>query len=265
MQDLIVTLVQADLEWKDPAANLNKFTSILDELTEPIDLIVLPEMFTTGFVVEPELFAETMDGRTIEWLREQSRSHLCVITGSLLIREGQHFLNRLIWMQPDGTFSFYDKRHLFTYGKEHIHFHRGSGRIITEIKGWHFLPLICYDLRFPVWSRNIFSEGNYQYDCLIYMANWPYPRNHAWKNLLIGRALENLSYVIGVNRVGKDGHGLLHTGDSAVIDPMGMAVTTISPEEEVTATVRLSAGLLQETRNKLAFGQDWDGFELTDI
>jgi predicted amidohydrolase len=258
MQDLTVSLVQADLAWKDQEANLQRFTSVLDGIGDNPELIVLPEMFPTGFVVDPEGYAETMDGHSIGWLREQSKQRSCVITGSVIIREGDGFYNRLIWMRPDGTFSFYDKRHLFSLANEHRKFSKGKERIITELHGWRFLPLICYDLRFPVWSRNRFTGGSYEYDCLVYIANWPSPRNHAWKSLLVGRAIENLSYVIGVNRVGQDGNGQNHTGDSAVVDPMGNALAAIAPGQESVATVRLSAAMLSQTRSKLGFGQDWD-------
>lgn len=263
MQDLTITLIQANLLWKDPQANLREFTRLFSEIPPGSDLIILPEMFNTGFVVDPEDVAETMEGMTIQWLAENAARRNVAITGSLIIKENDRYFNRLVWMQSNGNYFCYDKRHLFSLGEEDLRFTKGERRLVIDCKGWSILPLICYDLRFPVWCRNKYSTGNYEYDCLIYIANWPVIRRNAWKSLLIARAIENLSFVIGVNRVGKDDNGKFHAGDSAVIDPMGITISHIKPCQQAFETVTLSCDILAGTRDHLAFGRDWDQFMIT--
>jgi len=262
MQDLTLTIIQTDLVWKDPNANLNKLKSKVDNLSQHTDLVVLPEMFNTGFVTEAEDVSEAMDGPTVDWMKELAMAKACAVTGSLIIREGDSYFNRLIWMEQDGSFQYYDKRHLFSLAGEHEKFTQGNRQLIVKIKGWKVMPLVCYDLRFPVWSKNRMDGEEYHYDCLLYMANWPSTRNHAWKSLLIARAIENLSYTIGVNRIGIDGTGKNYTGDSAIIDALGhkVAVAEASKEEMITAS--LSGSDLLKVRKTIPFGFDWDEFRI---
>jgi len=262
MQDLTTTIIQTNLAWKDRDANLVFFEKKISGLEEHTDLVILPEMFNTGFVTEPEDVAETMDGHSIGWMKRMAAASGITITGSLIIREDKRFYNRLIWMRPDGSYDCYDKRHLFSLAGEDEKFSQGKEQLIVEIKGWKIMPMICYDLRFPVWSKNRMEGDKYMYDCVLYMANWPSTRNHAWKSLLVARAIENLSYSIGVNRIGIDGTGKDYTGDSAVIDPLGHHVVVAVPSQEAVLTATLSVDLLRDIRKKIPFGMDWDGFEI---
>lgn len=217
-----LTLLQPNLFWHDPVANRAHLEEQIFALPGPTDLIVLPEMFTTGFTMDARAVAEPMGLTTLRWLRQIAAQTNAVVTGSYVVREGHNtFLNRLIWMQPDGQFDTYDKRHLFRMAGEHEIYTAGNQRLIKEWRGWRICPLICYDLRFPVWSRNTQVSP---YDLLLYVANWPAPRQHVWNTLLQARAIENLSYVVGVNRVGTDGNGLIYAGQSAVIDFTGNAL-----------------------------------------
>jgi predicted amidohydrolase len=215
-------------------------------------------MFSTGFSMNAAALAEGMDGPTIRWLRESAAWKRCAITGSVIIREGSRNFNRLIWMRPDGSCDHYDKRHLFRMAGEHEHFTAGSRRLVVDIGGWRVCPLICYDLRFPVWSRN---RGDY--DCLLYIANWPKPRRSAWKVLLRARAIENQSYVIGVNRIGRDGQGVAFSGDSAVFDPKGVRLSRTRPDEEYVETLSLSYMKLMDYRAKFRIFLDADDFDLS--
>jgi omega-amidase len=220
-----------------------------------IDLIVLPEMFSTGFSMNTAL-AEDQNGAAIKWMKKTAAERDCVVVGSLLIRDRKKHFNRLIWMQPEGEFFTYDKRHLFSLSDEPNAFSSGKERIIVELKGWKICPLICYDLRFPVWSRN---KGDY--DVLLYVANWPERRVQAWKYLLIARAIENQSYVIGVNRVGNDGNDIYHSGDSMVLDPLGNVLYHKQHEEDIS-TFELNHEELKKTRKQLPFLKDADEFVL---
>jgi omega-amidase len=260
MSTLDVTLIQADLVWHDPAANRRRLQERFASLQGRTDLVVLPEMFTTGFTMEARSVAEPVDGPTIAWMREQAGKLGAVITGSIVTKDGEKFYNRLIWMRPDGTHEYYDKRHLFRMAHEHDHYSAGSRRVIVELKGWKILPLVCYDLRFPVWSRNRIGSDE-AYDLLLYVANWPQRRRHAWRTLLMARAIENLSYCIGVNRVGEDGVGISYVGDSAAIDYLGQPMTQPS-EQEFVATVTLDRAALHGFRNKFPAHLDADEFRL---
>ncbi len=223
MQDLKVTLIQADLHWQNPTANLAMLEEKIWEIGEPTDLIVLPEMFTTGFTMEAATHAEVMNFTTMKWMKQQAAQTGAVVTGSYIVKEAGSFYNRLLWVEPDGNVATYDKRHLFRMANEDNTFTMGEERIICEWKGWRICPLICYDLRFPVWSRNQYleAEKRMDYDLLLYVANWPAARISAWDILLQARAVENLSYVVGVNRVGQDGNGISYNGHSAMIDFKG--------------------------------------------
>ncbi len=257
MQNLRVTLVQTYLHWEDKAANLQQLEEKLAPLAGHTDLVILPEMFTTGFTMNPAKLAEPMDGATLQWLSAQSQDLGAVVTGSFIAQEQNNFYNRLVWMRPDGSYEQYDKRHLFTYAQEHEHYTAGTQRLLVEWKGWKILPLICYDLRFPVWSRN-----TDQYDLLIYIANFPERRSHAWKALLVARAIENQSFTIGVNRVGNDGNNIYYAGDSCLIDYNGQVIHQVSHLENVFTTTLTYASQV-EFRKQFAFLQDQDPFSFT--
>ena len=217
MQDLTVTILQCELAWEDPATNIRLFDKRLKQWVQQTDLVVLPEMFTTGFSMNARELAQDMNGPAVAWMRAASDRHGIDMAGSMIIRDGRHYYNRLIWAKPDGTLATYDKRHLFRMSGEHETYSAGEGTIIVELKGWRICPFICYDLRFPVWTRN----NKKQYDLAIFVANWPAPRSMHWETLLRARAIENQCYVVGVNRVGTDGNGLPYDGKSAIIDPVG--------------------------------------------
>jgi omega-amidase len=262
-QPLSITLLQSDLAWEDKQANLRKFEEKFRTINQPTDLIILPEMFNTGFVVEPASISESADGSTMKWMAEQASAMQCVITGSLVIKESNQYYNRLVWMYPDGTYDFYNKRHLFRLGNEHLKFSGGKNKLLVELKGWKICPLVCYDLRFPVWSKNTFTKGEYGFDLLIYIANWPGRRSYAFRQLLIARAIENQCYLVGVNRVGMDGRGILHQGDSAVIDFKGKHMIEIPPDVEDMETITLDYEKLREFREGFTVGLDWDEFSIT--
>lgn len=261
---LNLTIVQAPLTWADKKENLAYFTRVLAPFKGITDLVVLPEMFATGFVTESIDVAESMDGGVIGWMISTAAALDCVITGSVSITEDGKFYNRLIWMRPDGSFETSDKRHLFAMGNEHRRFSAGNQPLIVELKGWKIKPLICYDLRFPVWSKNRFVNDKYEYDLLIYVANWPASRSFVWKSLLPARAIENLAYCVGVNRIGEDGHGLPHTGDSCILDFKGREVLKAPSGEPFSQTATLDYKLLSEFRGRFAVGLDWDHFRIED-
>ena len=245
MHDLRISLVQGATRWLDPAGNRAYYAGLVARLRGATDLVLLPETFTSGFSNEAIHNAETMQGPTVDWLREQARTLDAAITGSVQLRDGDGVYNRLFFATPDGRIVHYDKRHLFRYAKEHERYAAGRERITVEWKGWRICPLVCYDLRFPVYSRNRFDverAGALDYDLLLYVANWPAARAQAWKTLLPARAIENLCYVAGLNRVGVDGNGLAYSGDSAVLDFMGTPLLSMADEEGVeTTTLRLDA------------------------
>ena len=257
-QDLNVTLIQCDLHWHDTTANLANIEELIAGINTPTDLIILPEMFTSGFTMEAAAVAEPMNLTTFKWLKQQAEKTGAVIMGSYVVKENNSFYNRLIWMQPNGQYQQYDKRHLFRMAGETDVYASGNKKIFPELKGWRFLPLVCYDLRFPVWSRNTVEN---QYDCLIYVASWPKARVHAWNTLLQARAIENLSYTIGVNRFGTDDLGQYYSGGSAAITPKGETIQRCDDKEEVF-TITLSANELQQFRQKFPAYLDADKFSL---
>lgn len=261
MQDLKINLLQDILHWEDAAANRAHFTGILQQLKQP-DLVLLPEMFNTGFTVHPEKVAEEMDGPSIAWMRNMAVSNGFALAGSLIIHEEGRYFNRLIFMHPDGRADFYDKRHLFRMGGEDRHFGMGQKQLIVDYRGWKILPLICYDLRFPVWARNRFIDGQFAYDFAFYLANWPAARSHPWKALLMARAIENQAYVAGLNRVGEDGEGIAYTGDSRVIDPKGDIIASADAPQVAILEAVLSYTSLQTFRQKFQVALDWDRFSL---
>ena len=254
---LKTALIQVDLAWEDPATNLRKFTERIEDLKEPVDLIVLPEMFSTGFSMNAEALAENMDGTTVSWMKNTALENNTAVTGSVIIKEANNFYNRLLFVFPDGNFKTYDKRHTFTLAKEDKTYTAGTERLIVEYKGWKICPLICYDLRFPVWARNTSD-----YDLLIYVANWPETRIHAWDILLQARAIENMSYCIGVNRTGNDGNDYKYNGHTAVYDCLGKRLFDNYRTQEFTEMIELDKSHIEETRDKLKFLQDRDSFSL---
>ncbi|MEI8046893.1 MAG: nitrilase family protein [Bacteroidota bacterium] len=263
MVNLTVTLIQPDLAWQDKKSNLLKFEDFFRKLDRKTDLIVLPEMFNTGFVVEPRALAEDMNGPTLAWMARQAGELKTVITGSLVVLEKGNYYNRLVWMQPDGRYFTYDKRHLFHPGNEHEQFSQGTEKLVVDLLGWKICPLVCYDLRFPVWSKNTWTKGTYEYDILLYMANWPASRSYAYRQLLIARAIENQCYVVAVNRVGIDGKGTNHQGDSTVIDFKGKHMIEIPPDEEGMETLNVSYDQLSAFRDSFTVGMDWDSFGIS--
>lgn len=263
MQDLKIAYLQSDLVWENPILNRELFEKKIRELTDSHDLIVLPETFTTGFPVDPMLFAETINGETIKWMRKIAKETGAVITGSFLLKDNGSFFNTLIWMTPDGVFERYDKRHVFSMGGEDKKIAKGSKKIIVELKGWRICPMICYDLRFPVWSKNrLDSSGRFEYDLAIYVANWPSQRSYPWEALLLARAIENQAYVLGVNRVGDDGVGNYYSGNSKMIDAKGNVISQIETGKNESASVIISKEKLATFRAKFNVGLDWDNFEI---
>jgi predicted amidohydrolase len=262
MQDLKIAAIQSSLEWENPIKNREIFDKKIDQISIRVDLILLPEMFSTGFTLNATSVAEPMNGPTMTWMEQKAKEFDCVLGGSLLIRDAGKFYNRFIWMKPDGTYEKYDKRHLFSMAGEDQIMSRGSEKKIVEFKGWKINLQICYDLRFPVWSKNNYKNGKYDYDLMIYIANWPEVRNVAYQKLLPARAIENQCYVIWVNRVGKDGNRVVHSGDSSVIDPRGKIQTQAPPHQEEIVIEKLSYDWLEQNRIKFKVGLDWDDFQI---
>lgn len=260
MSDLTVSLIQANLHWEDVAANLAMFDQKINSIQERTEVIILPEMFSTGFSMQSERLAQTMDGSAVQWMKQKAKEKNVIITGSLIIEEGGEYFNRLIWMLPNGTFGIYNKRHLFGFAGEQDHYKAGDKRLIAQVKGWKINLTICYDLRFPVWSRNsILENGEPAYDVLVNVANWPERRSTPWRALLQARAIENQSYMIGVNRVGNDGNNIYHSGDSSLIDPIGEIIYHKAHDEDVF-TYTLSRNHLNDLRAKFPFMKDADRF-----
>ncbi len=268
MQSLSVTTIQSTLHWEDKEANLKMFEEKILQIKEKTNVVVLPEMFTTGFSMNPEVMAEKMDGPSIEWMKQIAAQRGIIITGSLIIEDGGNYFNRLIWMLPNGQYGHYDKRHCFSLAGEDEHYTPGTKRLIASVGGWKINLCICYDLRFPVWTRQVIhadpdKEPSPEFDVLIYVANWPEKRNHAWKTLLVARAIENQSYVIGVNRVGYDGNEIAHSGNSMIIDPLGNILYHKEKEEHIHTQI-LERSILDEVRNNFPFWKDADHFLITD-
>ena len=262
MSTLTITTIQSNLYWQDKEANLQMLEQKINSIEQKAELVILPEMFSTGFSMQPETYAETMEGETIQWMQRVSKENGIILTGSVIIEEGGNYFNRLIWMLPNGQMGQYNKRHLFAYAEEDKFYTAGNKRLIASVKGWKINLQVCYDLRFPVWARQQSTENNTEYDVLIYVANWPEKRNHAWKTLLCARAIENQCYVIGVNRVGNDGNNIYHSGNSLVIDPLGQVLYHMADEEDIN-TITLSKEKLEEVRTRFPFWKDADDFGLS--
>ena len=263
MKPLRVSLVQGATRWHDPAANLAYYGALVRALKGQGDLVVLPETFLSGFTNETLGNAETMDGAGIAWLRDLAAEVGCVVTGSLVVREEDRCVNRLIWMRPDGTMATYDKRHLFRMAKEHERYGGGDARLVVELNGWRICPQVCYDLRFPVWLRNRYDRAakRFDYDVMLFVANWPSPRRYAWSTLLRARAIENLAYCVGVNRVGIDGNDLTYSGDSVALDFLGQPLVELGAQEQ-SVTVRLDPVALAAHRERFPAWMDADEFEI---
>lgn len=254
---LNITLIQTDIQWEDKSANLAHYEELIGGIQEKKEVVVLPEMFSTGFSMAPERLAEPMNGASVTWMKDMAAKYTCILTGSLIIEEDGKYYNRLLWVLPNGQMWHYDKRHLFGYADEDQHYNAGEKRLIAQVKGWRICLQVCYDLRFPVWARN---QGD-EYDVLLYVANWPERRSLAWKTLLQARAIENMSYVVGVNRVGKDGKDIQYSGDSSVFGPLGETMWQES-NKEIVHTVTLEKEPLLHTRSHFPFLNDADKFLL---
>ncbi len=252
---LSIDLVQMDIHWEQPARNRMKLDDLLSSHT-PSDVIILPEMFSTGFTMNARAMAEPMDGETIGWMQETSSRLQCQVVGSLIVTEGERFFNRLIWMGPEGVIARYDKRHLFTMAGEDRVYQAGTERQVVTLKGWNISTMICYDLRFPVWCRS-----GPEVDVLLFVANFPDKRGHAWRQLLVARAIENQCYVVGVNRVGWDGKQHYYGGDSCVIDPWGNRALHLGGQETLNSFT-LDGVELEKCRHTLPFLADADEFEI---
>jgi len=283
MKTLSITIIQSSLHWENIAKNLTMFSEKINAITTKTDIIVLPEMFNTGFSMQSEKLAETMSGKTITWMKKMAKRTNAVIVGSLIIKENSpspseggekeaslleeklrrvNYYNRLIWAEPNGKLFTYNKRHLFRMANEHKHFCAGDQRLIVNYKDWKICPLICYDLRFPAWARNITKNKTPAYDCAIYIANWPATRANHWSKLLEARAIENQCYIIGVNRVGTDKKNNTYTGNSAIIDAYGNKLSKTLPNQETIETVVLSMENLNAYRKKFPTFKDADNFDI---
>lgn len=276
MSDLTVTLIQSSLHWEDSEANLKMFREKIMSISEKTSVVILPEMFSTGFSMKPEQLAETMDGPSVQWMKAIAAEKKIILTGSLIIKEQDQYFNRLIWMLPNGNYGYYDKRHRFAYAGEDKHYTPGNRRLIASVNGWKINLQICYDLRFPVWARQQMNKnsgalselpphannaGTPEYDVLVYVANWPERRSTAWQTLLQARAIENQCYVIGVNRVGDDGNKIHYGGHSVIHGPLGEVLYSKAQEEDIF-TYTLSRKRLEETRNDFPFWRDADDFRI---
>lgn len=255
--ELNVVGIQADLFWEDSEKNLKYFEQEIHKLSSDVNLIVLPEMFTSGFTMNPENVAETMNGKSVSWMTNMAKKQNVALVGSLVISENNNYYNRLLFVHPNGSIKTYDKRHSFTLAGEHKAYKAGNKKLIVDYLGWKICPLICYDLRFPVWARNCEN-----YDVLIYIANWPVTRIKAWDTLLKARAIENMSYTIGVNRCGKDANNYEYSGNSLIVDYLGNELSALEANEIGTINVILKKNNQEEVRTKLGFLNDKDSFTI---
>ena len=271
MSTLTISLIQTHLHWENKPANLQMLEEKIMGIATKTEIVVLPEMFSTGFSMRPEELAETMEGETLQWMKRVAAQKKVILAGSVIIKEEAadgltNYYNRLIWMLPNGNYGVYDKRHRFAYAGEDDHYTAGSKRLIASVKGWKINLLVCYDLRFPVWARQSPSRlrekgsgAEVEYDVLIYVANWPERRIHAWKTLLQARAIENQCYVVGANRTGDDGNNIHYSGESMIIDPLGEVLYTKKDEEDIY-TITLEKTHLDSVREKFPFWKDADDF-----
>jgi omega-amidase len=253
-----ITLVQTDIAWENKKANYSKYESLLKELTGKTDVVVLPEMFNTGFSMASDQLAESMDGETMSWMREMSSDGGFGVIGSFIVVDNGNYYNRLVFIKPDGDYCTYDKGHLFRMEKENMFYTKGSRPVIETFREWNFSLQVCYDLRFPVWCRNI----NNSYDILVYIANWPKSRRNVWNTLLLARAIENQCFVVGVNRIGRDRNDIDYCGDSVIVDPLGRVVAHTAQDNEEVITHNISLDELKLFREKFPVWIDADKFKL---
>jgi len=258
-KNLSVALIQTDLYWKDKSSNLSMFEEKIWSIKEKVDLIILPEMFNTGYSMDAHELGEHMNFNTGKWMKQMASQTGAVITGSVIIKEGEDYFNRLLWVTPEGEVNHYDKKHLFGMAKEDQHFSPGTENIIVSLNGWNIMPQVCYDLRFPVWSRNKGVEGKPSYDMIFFVASWPSPRVNAWDALLKARAIENQSYAIGVNRLGVDGNDVAYVGHTSAYDFKGDTLCYLDDREEI-AIITLDKDALEESRSRFPFLKDGDKF-----
>lgn len=272
MSTITITTIQTNLHWEDKGANLKMLEEKINGIKEKTEVVVLPEMFSTGFSMKPELLSETMEGETVQWMKRIAAEKKIILTGSIIVKENNNFHNRLIWMQPNGQYGVYNKRHCFAYAGEDKHYTAGTKRLIASVKGWKINLQVCYDLRFPVWARQSpltpnpspqveRGEAAPEYDVLIFVANWPERRIQAWKTLLQARAIENQCYVVAVNRVGDDGNNIHYSGESMIIDPFGEVLYTKKDVEDIF-TITLNKNHLRSIREKFPFLRDADDFRI---
>ena len=266
LKNLNVTIIQTSLHWQNRSANLSHLEKLIQKINQPTQLIVLPEMFSSGFTMDAISVADEPHGEILDWMKNLAIKKNATITGSVVIKDDNRYYNRLLWVKADGNVEYYNKRHLFRMAKENENYAEGNARLITNIDDWRICPLICYDLRFPAWSRNINwsknFERNHQYEVLIYVANWPNKRSHAWKSLLVARAIENQCYVIGVNRIGIDGNDISYSGDSMIINPLGEIISNTGANEESIESITLSLKDILEYRKSFPAISDSDEFEI---
>lgn len=256
--NLTFSLIQSDLFWENKSENLRQFTQKINSLPQGQNIVILPETFNTGFSTNTQNIIEHVDSITFQWMKEISQKNKIILIGSYFVEEHGKNFNRLIWMQPNGQYGFYNKRHLFSFGGEHQNFSAGEKKFIAQVNGWKINTIICYDLRFPTWIRQSKQDP---YDVLLCIANWPSKRSDAWRTLLRARAIENQCYVIAVNRIGIDGNGLHYQGNSCVIDPLGKTLFE-SEDEEIIKTISLDKNYLQDVRAQFQFLQDADDFAI---
>jgi predicted amidohydrolase len=263
MASLTISIIQTKLFWEDKKENREMLQQKIMGISEKTEVVILPEMFTTGFSMKPEVLGEKMDGETMQWMKKIAAEKKIILTGSIIIEENGKYFNRLVWMLPNGEFGWYDKRHLFAYAEEHSHYTPGNKKLIASVKGWKINLQICYDLRFPVWTRQAPGGSDLKYDLLINVANWPEKRAIAWKTLLQARAIENQCFVVGVNRVGEDGKEILYSGDSMIIDPLGEIIYRKNKEEDIF-TYTLQKEKVDEVRSHFPFFNDADSFVINE-
>lgn len=256
-KDLTITIVQPDIVWNNVSVNLTNYSRMLEHVAHDTDLVILPEMFTTGFTTNPLKLAEGMDGKTIRWMQGISEKNGCAIAGSLIVAERDRYYNRLVLVDASGKMETYDKRHLFRLEGEEIHYTPGNNKLIAIVHGWRINFQICYDIRFPVWSKN-----QNDYDVLVYVASWPGKRSDVWNILLKARAIENQAYTIGVNRIGVDGNGIAYKGESQAIDPKGNTILNMKSRRNESETFTLSLNDLRDFRDKFPAWLDWDQFKI---
>lgn len=263
MSDLRVAILQSNLHWENVDANLAMFEEQIWSMSEPVDVIILPEMFNTGFSMDPEHLAEVPGLKTHKWLLQMANQKNALVGGSYIVKEGTDYFNRFFFAFPDGTYQTYDKRHLFSLAEEEMYFKAGTDRLIVDYKGWKICPLVCYDLRFPAWAKNRFvkASNSYEFDLLIYVASWPKPRINAWDTLLKARAIENQCYTIGCNRIGEDGNGYAYVGHSGVYDYLGETLEFVDNQEDIIIK-KLNKRAQDEFRTKFPFVADSDDFQI---